>query len=156
MNLNATIFFQVIVFFILCWITTRFVWPPLLRAIQERQKKIEEGLSAAEQGKLDLISAQERIRSLEVSSKIEMQAKIEATEKKALLILEEAKKDARSHHLRMLDSTNEEIRYNAEKAREVLRCDLSNLIIKGAAQILKREIDPRKHSDILEKLKEQL
>ncbi len=156
MNLNATFFFQILVFFILCWITTRFVWPPLMKAIQERQKKIEDGLAAAEKGKRELTEVYNRIYSLETASKIAMQEKIAETEKKALLILEKAKEEAKLYHSHTLDFTKNEIQRTVKRARESLQHDLSDLIVKGAEQILKREIDAKKHSEILSKLKEQL
>jgi len=93
-NLNATIFFQMIVFFVLGWVTMKFVWPPLTKAIDERRQKIAEGLAAAEKGKTDLAQAQARIGSIEASAKAELHTRMIEAEKQGAHIIEQARAEA--------------------------------------------------------------
>ncbi|UOF93728.1 MAG: F0F1 ATP synthase subunit B [Bordetella sp.] len=156
MNLNATIFFQMLVFFILGWITMKFVWPPLIKAIEERQKKIAEGLSAAEKGKKDLAEMQERIRLIDSSSKSKMREYMIEAENQASFIVEKAKQDAEIYRLNLLQQTEKDIENIVFEAKETLRQDLANLVVKGVEKILNREIDADMHQEILIELKEQL
>ena len=156
MNLNATIFFQMLVFFVLGWVTMKFVWPPLTKAIDERCQKIADGLAAADKGKADLAQAQARVGLIEASAKSETHARIVEAEKQASAIIEQARRDAEIEHVRIVAQAQQEAEQAAQCARDVLRDDVAALAVKGAEQILKREVDARAHAELLTQLKAHL
>ena len=156
MNLNATIFFQMIVFFVLAWVTMKFIWPPLTKAIDERRQKIAEGLAAAEKGKTDLAQAQARIGSIEASAKAELHTRMIEAEKQGTQIIEQARAEAESERARILAQAKQDAAQEVQRARDALRNDVANLAVKGAEQILKREVDARAHAELLTQLKAQL
>ncbi len=156
MNLNATIFFQMLVFFVLGWFTMKFVWPPLTKAIDERRQKIADGLAAAEKGKADLAQAQARVSLIEASAKSETHARIVEAEKQAATLVEQGRRDAEAERARILEQARLEAEQAVQRARDSLREDVAVLAVKGAEQILKREIDARAHAELLDQLKAQL
>lgn len=156
MNLNATIFFQMLVFFVLGWVTMKFVWPPLTKAIDERRQKIADGLAAADKGKADLAQAQARVSLIEASAKSETHARIAEAEKQATAMIEQARRDAETERARIVAQAQQEAEQAAQRARDVLRADVAALAVKGAEQILKREVDARAHAELLTQLKAQL
>jgi F-type H+-transporting ATPase subunit b len=155
-NLNATIFFQMLVFFVLGWFTMRFVWPPLTKAMDERRQKIADGLAAAEKGKADLAQAQARVSLIEASAKSETHARIVEAEKQAAAMIDDARRDAEVERARIVAQARQEAGQEAQRARELLRDDVAALAVKGAEQILKREVDARAHAELLTQLKAQL
>jgi len=155
-NLNATIFFQMLVFFVLGWFTMKFVWPPLTKAMDERRQKIADGLAAAEKGKADLAQAQARISLIEASAKSENHARMVEAEKQAAAIIEQARRDAEAERARILAQAKQDAEQALQHARGELRDDVARLAIKGAEQILRREVDARAHAELLEQLKAQL
>jgi F-type H+-transporting ATPase subunit b len=155
-NLNATIFFQMLVFFVLGWFTMKFVWPPLTKAMDERRQKIADGLAAAEKGKADLAQAQARVSLIEASAKSETHARIVEAEKQAAAMIDDARRDAEVERARIVAQARQEAGQEAQRARELLRDDVAALAVKGAEQILKREVDARAHADLLTQLKAQL
>ena len=138
MNINFTLFAQAIVFAALIWFTIRFVWPPLLRAIEARQKTIADGLAAGEQGR----------RSLEVSTR--------QAEKRAAQLVDEARNAAKEEGNREKAAAKAEIAQEVSRAREQLRDNVAALAVAGAEKILRREVDAKAHSDLLESIKRQL
>ena len=156
MNLNATIFFQMLVFFVLGWFTMKFVWPPLTKAMDERRQKIADGLAAAEKGKADLAQAQARISLIEASAKSENHARIVEAEKQAAAMVEQARRDAEAERARILAQAKQDAEQALQHARGELRDDVARLAIKGAEQILRREVDARAHAELLDQLKAQL
>ncbi len=156
MNLNATIFFQTLVFFVLAWFTMKFVWPPLNRAIEERRQKIAAGLADAERGTADLAQAQARISLLESSAKAENQARLTEAEKQAAAVIEQARRDAEAERARILAQAKQEAEQEMQRARDSLRDSVADLAVKGAEQILKREVNAQAHADLLGELKTQL
>jgi F-type H+-transporting ATPase subunit b len=156
MNLNLTLVAQAITFTAFIWFTVKFIWPHLLRAIETRQKTIADGLAAAEEGK----------RSLEVSSKRAdeeiRKARERATdvlaqaEKRAAQIIEEAKNAAREEGNREKAAAKAEISQALTRAREQLRDQVASLAVAGAEKILRREVDARAHSQLLDSIKKQL
>ncbi|MGE4339425.1 MAG: F0F1 ATP synthase subunit B [Pigmentiphaga sp.] len=156
MNLNATIFFQMLVFFVLGWFTMKFVWPPLTRAIDERRQKIAAGLADAERGKADLAQAQARISLLESSAKAENQSRLAESEKQATAMIEQARRDAEVERARILAQAKQEAEQEMQRAREALRDSVADLAVKGAEQILKREVNAQAHAELLGQLKAQL
>jgi len=156
MNINFTLIAQAIVFASFIWFTVKFVWPPMLRAIEARQKQVADGLAAAEQGK----------KSLEVSSKQAEQAIREARTRAAEIIAQAEKRDAQMVEAAKIAAKAEgdrekaaakaDIQQEAQRAREQLREQVAALAVSGAEKILAREVDARTHADMLDRLKAQL
>ena len=156
MNINLTLFAQAATFALFIWFTVKFVWPPLLRAIEARQKTVADGLAAAEQGKRSLETstrqADEAIRTArERSTDIVGQA-----EKRAAQMIEEAKNAAKDEGAREKAAARAEIEQEVQRARELLREQVAALAVAGAEKILRREIDARAHAELLESIKRQL
>ncbi len=156
MNINFTLFAQAIVFTAFIWFTVKFVWPPLLRAIEARQKQIADGLAAAEQGK----------KSLEVSSRQAEQAIQEARVRAAEIIAQAEKRDAQMVEAAKVAAKTEgdrekaaakaDIQQEAQRAREQLREQVAALAVAGAEKILRREVDAKAHAELLDGIKKQL
>jgi len=155
-NLNATLVFQMLVFFILAWFTMKFVWPPLMKSIEERRLKIAEGLASAEKGKAELVQAEARIGQIEAAAKAENQARLAQAEKQAAALIEQARKDAEAERARILEQARQEAQQEAQRAREGLRDAVAQLAVKGAEEILKREVNAQVHAELLGQLKAQL
>lgn len=156
MNLNATLIAQFVVFFILAGFTMKFVWPPLIKSLDERAKKIADGLAAADRGKADLAAAEKRVQSELASARDEGQKRIGEAEKRAQLIIEEAKKTASEEAIRIVANAKADAEQQVTKAREALRGEVATLAVKGAEQILKREVNATAHADLLNQLKTEL
>lgn len=156
MNLNATLFFQMIVFFILAWFTMRFIWPPLTRALDDRRQKIADGLAAAEKGKADLAQAQARISLMEASAKTDNHNRLAEAEKQAAEIIEEARRDAEAEKARIIAQAQQEASHEVQRLRDTLRNEVAVLAVRGAEQILRREVDAQAHSQLLDELKTEL
>jgi len=156
MNINATLFAQFVVFFILAFFTMKFVWPPLMKSLDERAKRIADGLAAADRGKADLAAAEKRIQGEMAKAHDEGQKRIGDAEKRAQLIIEEAKKTASDEAARIVANARAEAEQQASTARELLRSEVATLAVKGAEQILKREIDARTHAALLSQLQTEL
>ncbi|MPS25470.1 F0F1 ATP synthase subunit B [Pigmentiphaga sp.] len=156
MNLNATLVFQMLVFFILAWFTMKFVWPPLMKSIEERRLKIAEGLASAEKGKAELVQAEARIGQIEAAAKSDNQARLAQAEKQAVALIEQARKDAEAERARILEQARQEAQQEAQRAREGLRDAVAQLAVKGAEEILKREVNAQVHAELLGQLKAQL
>ncbi|MFJ3046129.1 F0F1 ATP synthase subunit B [Herbaspirillum chlorophenolicum] len=156
MNLNATLIAQFVVFFILAGFTMKFVWPPLIKALDERAKKIADGLAAADRGKADLAAAEKRVQAELSSARDEGQKRIGDAEKRAQLIIEEAKKTAADEAARIIANAKADAEQQVNKAREQLRGEVATLAVKGAEQILKREVNAAAHAELLNQLKAEL
>ncbi|EOA06851.1 F0F1 ATP synthase subunit B [Herbaspirillum sp. BH-1] len=156
MNLNATLIAQFVVFFILAGFTMKFVWPPLIKALDERAKKIADGLAAADRGKADLAAAEKRIQGELASARDEGQKRIGEAEKRAQLIIEEAKKTAAEEAARIVAAARADAQQQVNQAREELRGQVATLAVKGAEHILKREVNAAAHADLLNQLKTEL
>lgn len=156
MNLNATLFAQFVVFFILAVFTMKFVWPPLINALDERAKKIADGLAAADRGKADLAAAEKRVQAELATARDEGQKRIGDAEQRAQLIIEEAKKTASEEAGRIITNAKAEAEQQVTKARELLRGEVATLAVKGAEHILKREVNAAAHADLLNQLKTEL
>jgi len=155
-NLNATLLFQMIVFFVLGWFTMKFVWPPLTKAMEDRRQKIADGLAAAEKGKADLVQAQARISTIEASVKAENQVRIQEAEKQVADLLDAARREAELEKARILEQARQDAAQAVQQAREGLRAEVAVLAVKGAEQILKREVDAKAHAELLDQLQAQL
>ena len=156
MNLNATLVVQFVVFFILAGFTMKFVWPPLMKALDERAKKIADGLAAAEKGKLELADANKRVEQELAESRAATQVRLAEVEKQAAMVIDEAKKQAEAEKARILAEARAEAEQQVQRARDVLRDRVAGLAVAGAEQILKREVNAGVHADLLAQLKTQL
>lgn len=156
MNVNATLFVQLMVFFIGAWVTMKFIWPPLIRALEERQKKIADGLAAAERGSKSLDEAQRRIAQLEAEARAKAQAIIADTEKRAQAIVDEAKQAAKVEGDRLIAAAKAEAEQEMLRVKGALRDEVAKLAVAGAEQILRREVNAQVHADLLAQLKGQL
>ena len=156
MNINFSLIAQAVAFALFIWFTVRFVWPPLLGAIEARQKQIADGLAAGEQGR----------KSLEVSTRQAEEAIAEAraraaeivsqAERRAAQLVEEAKGAAKEEGTREKAAAKAEIGQEVQRAREVLREQVAALAVAGAEKILRREVDAKAHAELLEGIKKQL
>ena len=156
MNLNATLFAQFVVFFILAGFTMKFVWPPLTKALDERAKKIADGLAAAERGKAEMAAAEKRVQEQLTSANDAGQKRISDAEKRGQAIVDEAKNTASAEAARILAAAKAEADQLVSQARETLRDQVATLAVKGAEQILKREVNALVHADLLNQLKTEL
>ena len=156
MNINATLFGQMLVFAVLVWFTMKFVWPPIMKALDERAKKIADGLAAAERGRQDLASAETRAADLERAARARGQDILAAAEKRAAEIVDEAKGQAKAEGDRLIVAAQAEIDQQASRAKETLRDQVAALAVAGAEKILRREVDARAHAELLGQLKREL
>ena len=145
MNINATLFVQLVVFFIGAWVTMKFIWPPLIKALDERRKKIADGLAAADRGNRSLDDAQKKIAQLDADARARAQA-----------LIEEAKGQAKLEGDRLIASAKAEAQQEVVRAKDALRDQVAVLAIAGAEQILRREVNPQVHADLLSQLKSKL
>lgn len=156
MNINLTLFGQTIAFAIFVWFTVKYVWPPLTQAMQERQKKIAEGLDAAGRAQRDLSLAQEKATQTLRETKEQATQIIEKANKSANLMIEEAKQQARSEGERLIAAARAEIEQEINRAKDELRTQVAALAVKGAEQILESEVDSAAHRELVNKLASQL
>ena len=156
MNLNATLFAQFVVFFILAGFTMKFVWPPLMKALDDRALKITEGLAAADRGRAEMAAAEKRVQVELAGARDEGQKRIGEAEKRALLIIDEAKKTATEEAARIIANAKADAEQQVSKARDALRAEVATLAVKGAEQILKREVNPAAHAELLNQLQTEL
>jgi F-type H+-transporting ATPase subunit b len=155
-NINATLFAQAIVFAILVWFTMKFVWPPIAKALDERALKISEGLAASEKAKSELSVANKRVEEELSKSRNEAAARLADAERRAQTVLEEAKARANDEAAKIVAAARQEAEQQIIKAREALREDVANLAVKGAEQILQREVNASVHGELLGRLKTEL
>ena len=156
MNFNATFFGQLIAFAVFVWFCMKFIWPLLLGMIEEREKRIAEGLAAAEQGEQKLEQAEQRLTEAVEEGKNRAADIIAQAQKRGDEIVEEAKQNARVEGQRQLDAARGEIEQEKEQARQELRQQVAMLAITGAERILMREVDRNAHNDVLNKLSADL
>jgi F-type H+-transporting ATPase subunit b len=156
MNINSTLFLQLAVFLIGAWVTMKFIWPPLIRSLDDRRKKIADGLKAAEAGNQSLADAQRKIAQLEADARTRAQAIVAETEKRAQALVEEAKAQARAEGDRLVAAARQEAEQEMQRAKSALRDQVAALAVAGAEQILRREVNPQVHADLLAQLKGRL
>ncbi|HPP46927.1 MAG TPA: F0F1 ATP synthase subunit B [Accumulibacter sp.] len=156
MNINATLIGEAIWFAVFIWITMKYVWPPLQKAMADRQKLIADGLAAGERGKHELELAAKRSADSLRDAKAKAAEIIAASEKRAAQIIEEAKLAAKVEADKVVLASKAEIAQQAEHARAELRGRLADLAVAGAERILKREVDAKAHADMLVALKQEL
>jgi F-type H+-transporting ATPase subunit b len=153
MDINASLIGQAITFAILVWFTMKFVWPPLVKAMDERAAKIAEGLSAADRAKQDLEMAEKRAADRLREAKQHAAEIIAQAEKRSAQIVDEAKITAKKEGENLVAGAQAEIEQQIQQAKEVLRQQVAELAIAGAEKILLREVDSAKHAELLASLK---
>jgi F-type H+-transporting ATPase subunit b len=156
MDINATLLGQAITFAILIWFTLKFVWPPLLNAIEARRKTIADGLAAGERGKHELELAAKRSAEVLREAKQQAQEIVAQAEKHAAQLVEEAKGNAQVEGEKLIAGARSQIEDEASRAREALRSQVAALALKGAEKILRREVDAKTHADILTGIEKEL
>jgi F-type H+-transporting ATPase subunit b len=156
MDINFTLVMQAVAFGAFIWFTAKFVWPPLMGAIETRQKQIADGLAAGEEGKQSLASAERRIADMLGEAKSRSSEIIAQGEKLKTETVEAAKGEAKAEAERILEAARGEIQQELSRARESLRNQVSELAVAGAAQILKREVDAKAHAELLAAIRQQL
>src|SRR5512134_4134390 len=156
MNINATLFVQLIVFFIGAWVTMKFLWPPLIKALEERQKKIADGLAAADRGQKSLEVARRKIADEQAAERAHVQQLVAEAEKRGQAIVDAAKDQAKTEADRIIEGAKVEAQQEMQRAKDTLRDQVAVLAVAGAEQILKREVNPQVHSELLAQLKAKL
>ena len=156
MSINATLIAQIIVFLILVWFTMRFVVPPIMTALDDRAKKIADGLSAADKAKSELTSANQRVEAQLSSARQDATQRLADAERLAQSMVEEAKGRASEEGAKIIATAKAEAEQEAVKVRESLRDQVAALAVKGAEQILRREVNPEVHAALLQQLKTEL
>lgn len=156
MNINLTLFGQAITFFFFVWFCMKFVWPPIMTALEERKAKIADGLAAAEKGQHEEELAKTRAVEILKEAKGNAQEIISKAEKRHAEIVDSAKDDARAEAERIVTAANAEIEQESNRAREVLRGQVVSLAVQGAGKVLKKEIDAKANEDLLKDLVAQL
>jgi F-type H+-transporting ATPase subunit b len=150
---NVTLLGQAITFAILVWFTMKFVWPPLTNMMDERAKRIADGLAAAERGKQDLEAAEKRVADEVRKAKQQAMEIIATAEKRATQIVDEAKDNASTEGARIVADAKGQIDQEVMRAKEALREHVAQLAVVGAEKILRKEIDAAKHADLLSSIK---
>jgi F-type H+-transporting ATPase subunit b len=155
-SITGTLIVQMIVFAILVWFTMKFVWPPIAVALDERAKKIAEGLSAADRAKADLADAHKRVEQQLAAARDDAAKRLADAERLAQSMVEEAKGRASEEAAKIIAAAKAEAQQESVKAREALRDEVAALAVKGAEQILRREVNAGVHADLLNRLKAEL
>ena len=156
MNINLTLLMQAAAFAAFIWFTAKFIWPPLMRAIDTRQKQIADGLAAGEQGRQSLASTEKRIADMMTEAKTRSSEIIAQGDKLKTETIDAAKAQAKAEADRILVGAKAEIEQEIMRAKEALRNQVADLAVAGAAKILKREVDAKAHADLLAAIRQQL
>lgn len=156
MNINATLIGQSIAFFLFVWFCMKFVWPPIMRALDERKKTIADGLAAAERGKREQELAEKKALETLKKAKHEAAEVIALAEKRAAEIGDEAKNQAKTEAERIVTAAKADIDQEVNRAKESLRAAVAELAVAGAARILEKEVDAKVHAQLLDGVAKQL
>jgi F-type H+-transporting ATPase subunit b len=155
-SITGTLIIQMIVFLILVGFTMKYVWPPIATALDERARKIADGLAAADKAKSELSAANQRVEAELAKSRNETAARLADAERRGQTIVEEAKARANEEGGKIIAAARAEAEQQTVKAREVLREQVAALAVKGAEQILRKEVNAAVHADLLNRLKTEL
>ena len=156
MNINATLVIQAIVFGILVWFTMSYVWPPIMKALDERAQKVADGLAAADKAKADLASMNKKVEQELSASRNDAAVRLADAERRAQGIIEEAKAKAVEEGNKIIAAAQAEAQQKVSRARDSLRDEVASLAVKGAEQILRKEVNANVHADLLNRLKAEL
>lgn len=156
MNINATLIGQAIVFLVLIWFSWKFIWPPLMKAVEDRQKRIADGLAAAERGQKELQQSHGEAAGIVNEAREKALKIVDQANRRSNEIIEEARATAISEGQRLVGDARQEVTLEQSRARDALRKDVAVLAVAGASRLLEREIDPKTHADLLEKLAREI
>ncbi|MCU0841279.1 MAG: F0F1 ATP synthase subunit B [Thiobacillaceae bacterium] len=156
MNINLTLIGQTITFALFVWFCMKFIWPPIVNALEARRKQIADGLAAADRGKHELELSAKRASETLHDAKIKASEIIAQAEKRAAQLIDEAKEAAKGEGERQIAAAQAEIEQEAYRAREQLREQVAALVVAGAEKVLRREVDAKAHADLLEAIKNEL
>jgi F-type H+-transporting ATPase subunit b len=156
MNINATIIGQALVFLILIWFSVKFIWPPLLKAIDDRRKKIADGLAAAERGQKELHQASGEAQAIVGEAREKALRIVDQANRRSNEIIEEARSTAIVEGQRLVGDARQEVALEQARARDALRKDVGQLAVAGASRLLEREVDAKAHADLIEKLAREI
>ncbi len=156
MNLTATLIIQSVVLLILGWVTMKFIWPPLIAAIEDRQRKIAEGLAAADKGEKSLADAQASAAEIIKDARTQASKIADQAHRRSNEMIDEAKNTAIAEGQRLVSDARQEVAIEKSRVRDQLRGEVGTLAIAGAAQVLGREIDARAHADLIEQLAKEI
>ena len=156
MSITSTFIIQIIVFLILVGFTMKFVWPPITAALDERAKKISEGLAAADKARTELAAADRRVEQQLAGAREDATKRLADAERLAQSMVEEAKRRAEEEGAKIVAAAKTEAEQQAGRARDALRSQVAALAVKGAEQILRREVDAGVHAELLNRLKNEL
>ena len=156
MSITSTLIFQMIVFLILVWFTMKFIWPPITAALDERAKKIADGLSAADKAKAELSAANQRVEQQLSAARTDAAKRLADAERLGQQLVEEAKARATDEGNKIIAAAKVEAGQEANKARDALRDQVAGLAVKGAEAILRREVNAGVHAELLSRLQAEL
>ena len=156
MNINATLIGQSITFFFFVWFCMKFVWPPIMQALEARKKQIADGLAAGEQGRQNLSTAEKRSADMLAEGKAKAAEIVALGEKFKSETMEQAKVLAKAEADRIVAAAKAEIEQEVARAKESLRNSVADLAVAGASKILKREVDAKAHADLLREIQQKL
>ncbi len=156
MNLGFTMIMQMVAFALFIWFTAKFVWPPLMNAIEARRKTIADGLAAGEQGRQNLATSEKRVADMLGEAKVKASEIVAQGEKFKSETMERAKTEAKAEADRIVAAAKAEIQQEVARAKESLRKSVADLAVAGASKILKREVDAKAHADLLAEIQKQL
>jgi len=155
-GINLTLFGQMLTFLVFVWFTKKFVWPPVMRALEERRARIAEGLAAADRGQKALQDADAQVAERLREARQQAAQIIEQAERRGAELVEEAKGNAQAAGERMLAQARAELEQDTNRAREALRGEVAAIALSGARQLLEKEVDATTHRDLLDRLAGQL
>jgi F-type H+-transporting ATPase subunit b len=155
-NINLTLIVQMLVFIILIWFTMKFVWPIILGAMEERSRKIAQGLAAADKGEQALAQARERAEVIVREARERATQIIDNAQHRANDLVEQAKGAASTEGQRLVAAAQQQIELDSSRARETLRREVAQIAVQAASKLLEREIDPKAHADLISKLATQI
>ena len=156
MNINLTLIIQMIVFATVVWFTMSFIWPKVMGAVEERSQKIAMGLAAAEKGQRELAEAEARKDAIIREARERANQIVDQAQRRANEMVEQAKHAATAEGQRLVTAAQQQIELEATRVRDSLRRDVAQLAVETASKLLEREIDPRAHADLLDKLARQI
>jgi F-type H+-transporting ATPase subunit b len=155
-NINLTLFVQMIVFIVLIWFTMKFVWPMILGPMEERSRKIALGIAAGEKGEKELAEANARAEAIIREARERARQVEEQTQRRSTETIEAAKQAAQAEGARLLDAARTEVGNETIRASEQLRREFGSLVVKAASQLVEHEVDPATHAKLLERLTDDI
>lgn len=156
MNINASLIAEMVVFGLFVWLTMKYVWPVLLKAMAEREQKIADGLAAGERGRKDLENAQVKATEILHEARDKAAEVANVANQQAAGILEEARKEAQAERQRQADAAKAEIQQELNRAKDALRAEVAKIALTAAERIIEREIDAKAHKALLDELAGQI